>query len=369
MANGRGASKRRKPVGQEEEAKETPQQLLPQLPDHLSQLCLSLVPPPLLNAVCRSWRRLIYSASFPPFLSLYALLSSSISSSPSVAFSSFDPIAAAWNPLPAPPHLPHLLLRHASFLSRLLSVQCVSVSGHLVLLAATTHCLLPALPRPLLFHPISNQWRLGPRVASPRRWCAAGVVDGSVYVASGVGASYRVDVARSAQRWDLKSPAWEGVAQLKDGKFSREAVDAVGVRGKLCMVSMKGNVAKEGVVYDVRGDRWEDMPAGLLGGWTGPTAAMDEEVIYVADESSGALREYDAEGDGWKEVIRSSEELKGATQMAAGGGRVCAVVMGGTGIAVVDVTTRPARIWVVRPPPSTEVVSVHVLPRMSRAGQ
>uniref|UniRef100_A0A0D3GKQ9 F-box domain-containing protein n=1 Tax=Oryza barthii TaxID=65489 RepID=A0A0D3GKQ9_9ORYZ len=51
-----------------------PQPLLPGLPDHLAQLCLSPLPPRLLHAVCRPWRRLMYTPSFPPFLSLYALL-------------------------------------------------------------------------------------------------------------------------------------------------------------------------------------------------------------------------------------------------------------------------------------------------------
>ncbi|KAG6405927.1 hypothetical protein SASPL_133521 [Salvia splendens] len=46
------------------------QPLLSGIPDHLSNICLSLVPPSKLYTVCRSWRRLIYSPSFPPFLSL-----------------------------------------------------------------------------------------------------------------------------------------------------------------------------------------------------------------------------------------------------------------------------------------------------------
>ena len=61
-----------------------------------------------------------------------------------------------------------------------------------------------------------------------------------------------------------------------------------------------------------------------------------------------------------------SEFLKGADQIAARRGRVCAVCADGARIAVVDVVDKPARIWIVNPPPKTEAVAVHILPRMIR---
>ncbi|XP_068650927.1 F-box/kelch-repeat protein SKIP25-like [Aristolochia californica] len=354
------------------------QQLLPNLPDHLAYLCLSQVPARVLFSVCHSWRRLLYSPSFPPFLSVYALLSSSSSSLAAdeeraenethLGFSSYDPISGAWHPLPSPapdPRLGLILLRHPSFFNRRLPIQSVSLSGHLLLLAATTHQLLPALPRPVIFSPVSNQWRLGPLMSTGRRWCATGVASGNVYVASGMGAEYNSQVARSAERWDLNKPHWEEVAQLKDGKFSREAVEAVGCRGKLCMVNVNGNAAKEGAIYNVGKDQWEKMPRGMLGGWKGPAASMEEEALYVVDEAEGTLKVYKWETDEWRTVMES-EHFKGASQMTASGGKLCAVRAGGAGITVVDVVAQPPRIWVVEPPSGTRVVAVHVLPRMSR---
>ncbi|KAF2306776.1 hypothetical protein GH714_021314 [Hevea brasiliensis] len=96
--------------------------------------------------------------------------------------------------------------------------------------------------------------------------------------------------------------------------------------------------------------------------WTG--SAMDEEVIYVVDEVKGALSEYDSERDCWKKVIELPE-LKMAEQIAAGR-RVCVVCGNGEKIVVVDVMATPARVWVVEPPPGQQVVSVHILPRMSK---
>ncbi|XP_043696252.1 F-box/kelch-repeat protein SKIP25 [Telopea speciosissima] len=367
------------------------QPLLPGLPDHLAQLCLSLVPPSLLYSVCHSWRRLIYSPSFPPFLSLYTLFYSSSTTAATtttttttsflrnqshqpnqlqpnpIEFLSFDPISSKWNRLPPPPsdsnHGP-LLLRHPSFLSRNLPIQSVSVSNHVVLLAGTNPNLLPALSHPHIFHPNSNQWRIGPPFSTPRRWCAAGATNGKLYMVSGVGSHYSPDVARSAQRCDLRNEewVWEKVAAFKDGRFSRDAVEAVGWRGKLCMVNLKGNAPKEGAIYDVENDQWEGMPEGMLIGWNGPATAMEEEVIYVVDEDRGMLRKYNPERDCWEEVIQSTH-LKGAAQIAAASGKICAVHAGGVGIIVVDMLITPPRILTIETPPLLHALSVHILPR------
>ncbi|WP_407803817.1 hypothetical protein, partial [Staphylococcus aureus] len=61
------------------------------------------------------------------------------------------------------------------------------------------------------------------------------------------------------------------------------------------MVNLKGN----GVVYDSLKDTWREMPEGMIGGWNGPVAAMDEDVMYVVDEAKGALRRYYPERDTW----------------------------------------------------------------------
>ncbi|XVE62385.1 hypothetical protein DITRI_Ditri06bG0114300 [Diplodiscus trichospermus] len=355
--------------------------LLPGLPDDLAQRCLSSLSPSLLFSVCHQWRRLLYSPSFPPFFSIYALLSplqnptrrnlGEVSSQNSIQFFSFDPLSSAWTPLPTPPQNPplHLLHRHPSFLCRNLPIQSLTVSNHLVLIAATTHKLFPALPSPLIFHPESNRWFYGPQVSTPRRWCATGSARGVVYIASGVGSHYKREVARSMEQWDLNKKienwGWESKGQLKDGRFSREAVEAVGYRGKLCMVNVKGNALKEGAIYNVETDRWEKMPGGMVAGWNGPAATMDEEVIYVIDEVKGCLSKYDGEKDCWVKVIEL-EQLKRAQQIAAGKGKICAVSGNGERIIVVDVGGRAARLWEVAPPRGLEVIAVHVLPRMSR---
>ncbi|KAH6760818.1 KAR-UP F-box 1 [Perilla frutescens var. hirtella] len=356
------------------------QSLLPGLPDHIAQLCLCLVPPSSLYSVCRSWRRLIYYSSFPPFPSIYALFSSSENN---LHFSSFDPISRQWIPLPPPPQDPplrRLLFRHPAFLSRKLPIQSVTVSGKLVLLAATADQLLPALSHPLIFDPPLQTWTHGPPLSAPRRWCAAGALRGAAYVASGIGSHYDNDVARSVEKWDLDDLSavvdpkvselrlrwkWEKMAKLRDAKFSREAIDAVGWREKLCMVNVKGDAAKEGIIYNVGADSWEEMPEGMLAGWRGPAAAMAEETIFAVDESKGMLNKYDHVKDAWVEIVEN-QLLKGAQQLAAAAGKVCVLCADGMRIAVVDVAAPPpARVWVVEVPPGFQALGIHVLPRFS----
>ncbi|KAK9985126.1 hypothetical protein SO802_034651 [Lithocarpus litseifolius] len=60
------------------------------------------------------------------------------------------------------------------------------------------------------------------------------------------------------------------------------------------MVNVK---AKEGMAHNVDKDEWEEMPEGMLRGWKGPVAAMDEDAMYLVDEAKGALRKYDHEMD------------------------------------------------------------------------
>ncbi|KAJ6349583.1 hypothetical protein OIU77_007045 [Salix suchowensis] len=88
---------------------------------------------------------------------------------------------------------------------------------------------------------------------------------------------------------------------------------------------------------------------GMLAGWNGPAASMNEDAIYVVNELTGALSKNDCKNDSWKKVIELLE-LKLAEQIAAGRGRVCVVYVNGETVVVVDVTARPARFWVVEPP-------------------
>ncbi|AEE31345.1 KAR-UP F-box 1 [Arabidopsis thaliana] len=371
------AKRRRTVTGNENSA------LIEGLPDHISEICLSLVHrPSLLSAVCTRWRRLLYSPEFPSFPSLYALFVDSTSDTgrvnPSVRFMCFNPVSSKWYPLPPPPPDPPLhriLYRHPSFISFNLPIQCVSAAGKLILIAGSNQQLSPAISHPLIFDPISSSWSSGPRIGSPRRWCATGACDGAIYIASGISSQFSSTVAKSVEKLDLTEQNrnnhrfnWEKLRDMRDLRFSREAIDAVGYRRKLLMVNVKGDAVKEGAIYDVVKDDWEPMPEEMLVGWRGPVAAMEEEILYSVDERRGTVRKYDDEKREWREVVvveGGEEMLKGATQVTADSGKLC-VVTGDGKIVVVDVAAEPAKIWNVEIPDGLEPVSVHVLPRMSQ---
>ncbi|KAI3514579.1 hypothetical protein L1887_13118 [Cichorium endivia] len=374
VATDTATSKRRKLLGDHHLA------MIPGLPDHIAQICLSRVPPSTLYSVCHSWRRFIYSATFPPFNSLYALSSTATTTTPSgdnstVQLSSFDPISSQWSVVTPTPYLSLVCLRHQSFIARNLPIQSVSVAGNLVLLAGTSSNLLPAFSHPLIFNPLSKTWSFGPAPTTPRRWCVAGVSRAAVFVASGIGSHYTQAVARSVEKWMFRETGsfdskrkdpnhvWQNMGSLKDGRLCREAMDAVGCKGKLYMVNMKGPCGKEGVVYDVNSDGWSEMPAGMLDGWRGPAAAMDEETIYMVDESEGVLKRYDEAMEVWMNVLED-DMLKEAEHITAGGGRVCVVRSGGVGILVVDVVSPRPGLWVLDTPSGQEVLALHILPRM-----
>ncbi|KAK9120376.1 hypothetical protein Syun_017993 [Stephania yunnanensis] len=301
-----GSKKKKKKVGLDSSWSWSSSELIPGLPEHLAEECLSRVHPRLLYKVCHSWRRLIYSPTFPPFLSLYALLDSSSSSS--VLFSTYDPISSTWIPPSPSPSRHPLLLRHPSFIARLLPVQSLSPSNlHLLLLAATSPRFLPALPRPLLFSPpppppIGSSALPSPLPAagappapsttpstSPPASPPPSTTSSPAPPPAGLFPTFptsKENRMRMMKR-NIVGGRWEEVAGMRDAAFSREAVEAVGWRGKLCMVNVKGNALKAGVVYDERKGAWEEMREGMLRGWMGPVAAMDEEEMYVVDEGRG----------------------------------------------------------------------------------
>ncbi|XP_023745542.1 F-box/kelch-repeat protein SKIP25 [Lactuca sativa] len=353
--------------------------MIPGLPDHIAQLCLSRVHPSILYTVCRSWQQFIYSATFPPFHSLYTLSTTTPTDSSgqnsTLQLSSFDPISSHWSVVTPTPYLRNVCLRHSSFIARNLPIQSVSVAGNLVLLAGTSSDLLPAFSHPIIFNPLTKKWSSGPPLLSPRRWCIAGTSRAAVFVASGIGSHYTQTVARSVEKWIFRETdsfdskrkdsncVWKNMRSLRDGRLCREAIGAVGCKGKLYTINMKGSCGKEGLVYDVNCDSWSEMPAGMLDGWKGPAAAMDEETIYMVDESEGVLKKYDEAMKAWINVMEN-DMLKGAEHIAAGGGRVCIVRSGGVGILAVDVVSPLPQLWVLDSPAGQQVLALHILPRM-----
>lgn len=133
------------------------------------------------------------------------------------------------------------------------------------------------------------------------------------------------------------------------------------------MVNVQGRGVKEGIVYDIEKDKWEEMPVGMLKGWTGPVVgptANGDGCMYVVDEMSGEVRAHKWGEDRWQLVAAASEARQGAVVAAVGGGKMCVAVTRGNAVEVVDVA-RPEKTWSVELPKGGRVIALHVLPRMS----
>ncbi|KAB1206549.1 F-box/kelch-repeat protein SKIP25 [Morella rubra] len=72
---------------------------------------------------------------------------------------------------------------------------------------------------------------------------------------------------------------WKRKSGLRDTIFNREAIDAVRWKGKLCIVNVRSGAAKEGAMYDVEKDAWEEMPEGTLAGWRGQWQQLTQRGI------------------------------------------------------------------------------------------
>ncbi|XP_057522487.1 F-box/kelch-repeat protein SKIP25-like [Amaranthus tricolor] len=134
-----------------------------------------------------------------------------------ICFTSFDSISSQWESLPPPPPPLSLLLRHPPFISRDLPVQSVAVGDKLAVVAGTTQHLAPALPKPLIFDPSTRIWTYDPSISVPRRWCVTRSLNGSLYIASGVGSHFSTDTARSVEKWN---PSANNRKNLMKAKFT-----------------------------------------------------------------------------------------------------------------------------------------------------
>ncbi|GAB2295961.1 hypothetical protein Dimus_030107 [Dionaea muscipula] len=340
-----------KPQDEQEEEAAAIASLIPGLPDHVAQICLSKLPPSLLFSVCSSWRRFIYSPLFHPFHTLYILSAPSASAhhrpiATPISLLNFDPVSSL-----RPTSLHRILTRPYASSSAILPSSVATSQSNLSPLATPPSSSPPppsssTPPSPArLSFPLSSTPpipgptdppSLSPAAGAPRElWRGQ-----SSWRVGSAAASRETGVAREAPMTVASTGSgggggWEKLAGSRTRRFCREAIEAVGWKGKL----------------------W----------WRGPAAAMEEEVIYVVDESCGVLRRYDEDGDRWVDVLES-DRLRRAQHVAASGGRVRVVSSDGGGggvVVVVDVTVAPPRLVVVDMPSGFDALTVHVLPRMS----
>eukprot|EP01018_Ginkgo_biloba_P007997 Gb_05255 [translate_table: standard] len=353
-------------------------ELLPRLPEDLALMCLARVPIMSLWGVCRAWQRVLYestcfqtlraSLGLPAIQWLYALIRTDEGF---FSWFAYDPLASTWRKLPAMPGDVEFQLTSPGHIGRFHAVQCTSTPGKMIVVAGsrlvkhetTKFHLQPALDRPLVFEAEKRQWSRGAPFQVPRKWCACGVVQNKLYLASGCGFEWDVSISKSAELYDLETQSWQPVEPLKSSKFSGEPISAVTIGKKLHMVSGKGVMMREGIVFDPENNVCSAMPRGLRDGWTGPCVGVCER-FYALEESIGRLKVYDEQRDSWVTIVED-KKLRGLSQLAASNGKICGIVAGGSvnRIITVDVFNKPPKIFEVGIPMGWPI-AVQVLARM-----
>ncbi|KAJ7522048.1 hypothetical protein O6H91_19G081000 [Diphasiastrum complanatum] len=361
--------------------------LLPGLPDHIATLCLGRVPLQTLIGVCKGWRKLLYESRY--FQALRLSLGQANCSYPYVlvhrkdgkfSWFAFDPLLSSWHPLPPMPEEVEFQLSSPGLIGVKHSVQCVSTRTKLIVVAGSKIKkvgpservrLEPALDSPLVFDTKKCKWMRGRPFTVPRRWCACGMVNDKLYLASGCGTEWNSDISRSAEMYDLERELWRPINRLASSKFSGEAISAVNLGGKLYMVSGRGVFARVGVIFCPELGQWTEMPCGLRDGWTGQCAASQGR-LYMLD-FCGRLKVYDPVQDRWI-VILKDEKLRNFQEMVGAGGKLCGhVVKMGSGegaepvslLRILDVSSDEFKFFDVEmPEEGDQIVAMQVLERL-----
>ncbi|XP_020109314.1 F-box protein AFR-like [Ananas comosus] len=330
--------------------------LIPGLPEDVAELCLVRVPFPyqtLARSVSAAWNRAL---SRPSFLS--RARSSSSSSSPFLFVFAFhpvslrlqcqalDPVSRRWfllpqiplpsspspsshggggdgAPPPPPPPLHPASCAFASLPSR----------GELFVLAPRPAALL------LAYRAATNSWTpAAAAAAAPGPFLAAGAVAGRILAASGDGA---------AARYDPEADRWEPAPGLRRGMARYDAAVVAGRR----MYVTEGwawpfDAAPRGAVFDADRDAWAEMPPGMREGWTGASAVVgDDRLFVVAEYGDRRLKSYDAARDSWRGVAGPGVPPDLPRPFAVAGDRSGRIFVVGRGldVAVATVLPPPAR--------------------------
>ncbi|XP_051126990.1 F-box/kelch-repeat protein SKIP6-like [Andrographis paniculata] len=139
-----------------------------------------------------------------------------------------------------------------------------------------------------------NRWEKGPRMRVAREFSAAGAWDGKIYVIGGCNVDNWSRSINWAEVFDPSTGLWSAVPseiELRDKWMHASAM----IGSRFYAMADRG-----GVVYDVGGGEWGNVPKRLDLGWRGRATVVDN-VLYCYDYL-GKIRGYDVEEDVWKEL-------------------------------------------------------------------
>lgn len=365
----------------DEDGEAEDRQLLPGLPHHLALECLAQVPMASLWGVSKHWNGLLTSRFFQSLRTKQGLANPSWiyclvcvtgdeeeaapgRSSRRFLWFAYDPLPGIWHQLPDMPEEVDFQLSSPGLIGVSFSVQTLSTRDKLFVVAGLKsgagEQLQPALDAPFVFDIKKGAWSKGSSFRVPRKWCACGVADGKLLLASGCGREWDESVSKSAEMYDPVADTWETVREMSTSKMSGEAMNAVSVGGKLHLSSGNGIFLKAGLVFDPATGEWTAMGAALKRGWRPSTVALDGRFVSL-DDIAGKLEVFDSELDCW-ETLLEDPRLQRMRNLTSCMGKLCGSVTtdgGGNVLRIVDTLTVPPTFRDV-PVPQGELVAVQV---------
>ncbi|KAF5749925.1 SKP1 interacting partner 6 family protein [Tripterygium wilfordii] len=305
--------------------------LIPSLPNDLAMNCLARSPRShhvILSLVSRAFRSLLCSSLFYSSRSLLhsaepVLYLSLRSTNPSLLWFTLiqNPNSLKYSLIPVPP-LPSPPCIGSAFVS--LGPKIYVIGGSIKDIAS---------PKVWALDCRFNTWESIPSMRVGREFAAAGVVDGKIYVFGGC----LVDTWARSKHWaevyDPKKQQWESIDSNNSNNssfylFREKWMHASAVINDRIYAMADRN----GVVYEPRRGRWEEVESELDLGWRGRGCVIDG-VLYCYDYL-GKIRGFDVERGEWRDLKGLEKGLPrflcGAT-MANFGGKLMVVWEGKEG--------------------------------------
>ncbi|RZC17739.1 4-alpha-glucanotransferase, chloroplastic/amyloplastic isoform B [Glycine soja] len=297
------------------EESESPNNLIPYLPNDVALNCLARIPRshhPTLSLVSKPIRSLLYSPLLFTTRSLlqctqpllYLTLRSRDSSLQwfTLHRTNPNPLLAPLPPIPSPAVGSAYAVLGPTIYVLGGSIQDVP-SSHVWLLDCRFH-----------------RWLRGPPMRVAREFAAAGVLHGKIYVLGGCVADTWSRSANWAEVLDPASGRWERVASPTEVREKWMHASAV-VGDRIYAMADRG-----GIAFEPRSCAWESVGGELDHGWRG-RACVVEGILYCYDYL-GKIKGFDVGRGVWEELKGLENALPrflcGAT-MADLGGKLCVV--------------------------------------------
>uniref|UniRef100_A0A7I4CB54 F-box domain-containing protein n=1 Tax=Physcomitrium patens TaxID=3218 RepID=A0A7I4CB54_PHYPA len=270
--------------------------LIHSLPDDVMKLIFAQLPRQSLaktRLVCSSWRRVAEDQDIAS-LRCKAILQMDVAEGwiyvlpdfpQGAPFRAYDPIAAKWSVLPPTPRRSESQ-QWVGFASVALGHKLLLIGGSRSKsdAASNIHSTSVVCSDVIIYDALTNKWRKGAKMNTPRSWFASSMIGGKVYVAGGQGNTRFLD---SAEVYDPETDTWKVIASMAVQRSNCEGVALDGqfwvIAGEYVKNHYNNSQRSSAEVYDAETDTWRFVPNMYMDDKKvmEPSAVVNGELICV----------------------------------------------------------------------------------------